>query len=199
MLPPPLAPGGGSVAALCGALAGALTSMVANLTHGKNQYRQHWDQIEIIGVRGQELKIWFLAAIDRDTQAFNQVMMAMKLPKESSDEVTLRVKQLEIANQNAAQVPLEVMEKCVELVPLLEDALYRGNPNCISDIGVGGYCMICAAEGAALNVLANLKNVKDQEFIRKSRERLERTISLLRQKSVDIAKVVEAKLLPEHS
>ncbi|MBF0314408.1 MAG: glutamate formimidoyltransferase [Oligoflexia bacterium] len=188
------APGGGSIAALCGSLAAALATMVSNLTHGKAPYRQHWSRMEEIGVIGQSLKSWFMVAIDSDTDAFNLVMAASKLPQANDEQKSIRKRAIEEANQAATLVPLDVMEKTLEVLPLLEEAAHHGNPNCISDAGVGAYCLLAAAEGAALNVVTNLKNVTEQKFIVHSQQRVERVLTTVRKKVKEITELVDQKL-----
>ena len=107
------APGGGSVAALCGALSAALSAMVAALTWTKKGMESARPDMKEIGDRGQDVKAWLLAAVDRDTDAFNAVLAAMRLPKSNPEEVAARERAIELANQAAARVPLEVLEHAV--------------------------------------------------------------------------------------
>lgn len=188
------APGGGSVAALSGALSSALATMVANLTYGKIQHEKHWEVMEKLGVRGQELKSWFLSAIDRDTDAFNLVMSAIRMPKDDGAQKKAREDAIEAANQAATLVPLEVLERSLELIPLLTEGAEYGNPNCVSDAGVGAYCMLTTAESAALNVRINLKNVKDKDFCNKIAERAKSALEKVRKQVTTICAKVEAHL-----
>ena len=155
------APGGGSVAALCGALAGSLTAMVAALTHGKKGMEGSRPAMEELGRRAQELKDWFVAAIDRDTDAFNAVMEAMRLPRKTEADRQAREEAMARANLVATQVPLEVLEHSVTALQLALQAAYDGNPNSVSDAGVAGACAATAARGASLNVRINLPGIHE--------------------------------------
>ncbi|MBF0360191.1 MAG: glutamate formimidoyltransferase [Oligoflexia bacterium] len=174
------APGGGSVAALCGSLSAALAAMVTNLTHGKPQFREHWSKMEEIGIKGQELKAFFIKAIDSDTDAFNKVMAAMKMPQNNDEQKRERKSAIDAANKEATLIPLSVLEKSLEIYPLLDYVSIKGNPNCASDVGVGAHCMLAAAEGAALNVRINLKNINDQLFKDNCNQRMNSILTQIR-------------------
>jgi glutamate formiminotransferase/formiminotetrahydrofolate cyclodeaminase len=158
------APGGGSVAALMGSLAAALATMVANLTVGKKGYEAAWDDLRALAEQGQSLKDRLARAVDLDTEAFNAVMDAMRLPKGSPEEAAARERALEAANREAARVPLETVRLCVETLKLAGEAAARGNTNSASDAGVAALAARAGAEGAALNVLTNLGSIKDAGF-----------------------------------
>jgi glutamate formiminotransferase/formiminotetrahydrofolate cyclodeaminase len=158
------APGGGSVAALCGALSAALTAMVANLTVGKKEYEAARPEMVATAVRAQELKDALLGAVDRDTKAFNKVMEAFRLPKTTSEQAEEKDRAVEEANKEATLVPLEVLEKSVEAVALAKVVAAKGNRNSVSDAGVAGLAGQAAGEGAAYNVLINLAGIKDAAF-----------------------------------
>jgi formiminotetrahydrofolate cyclodeaminase len=133
--------------------------------------------MEGLGIKGQALKSWYLDAVDRDTDSFNLIMDAMKLPKETESQKLTRAAAIETANKEATLVPLSVLEKSLEVLPILEGAAQRGNPNCASDAGVGAYCLSTCAHGAALNVRINLKGIKDSAFIQDCQERLKKALS----------------------
>ena len=158
------APGGGSVAALCGALSAALSAMVANLTAGKKEYEAARPEMIATAVRAQELKDDLLGAVDRDTTAFNKVMEAFRLPKTTPEQAEEKERAVEEANKEATLVPLEVLEKSVEAVALAKVAAAKGNRNSVSDAGVGGLAGQAAGEGAYYNVLINLSGIKDAAF-----------------------------------
>ncbi|OGD14131.1 MAG: glutamate formimidoyltransferase [Candidatus Aminicenantes bacterium RBG_16_66_30] len=158
------APGGGSVAALCGALSAALSAMVANLTAGKKEYEAARPEMIATAVRAQELKDALLGAVDRDTTAFNKVMEAFRLPKTTPEQAEEKERAVEEANKEATLVPLEVLEKSVEAVALAKVAAAKGNRNSVSDAGVGGLAGQAAGEGAYYNVLINLSGIKDAAF-----------------------------------
>jgi len=158
------APGGGSVAALCGALSGALTSMVAALTHGKKGYEKTNDEMEAIGVAGQKLKDAFLADVDKDTHAFNRVMAAMRLPKKTNEDKKVRDASIEEATKEATLVPFAVLKRSLEVIKLAKQAVEKGNRNSVSDASVAALSARTAAEGAYLNVRINLPGIQDEKF-----------------------------------
>jgi glutamate formiminotransferase/formiminotetrahydrofolate cyclodeaminase len=162
------APGGGSVSALCGALSGALSSMVAALTHGKAGYEETFAEMERIGVRGQCLKEEFLADVDRDTEAFNRVMDAMRLPKKTDEDKAARTAAIEAATKEATLVPLGVLNRTREAAELARAVAESGNRNSVSDAGVAALNARAAAVGAYLNVKINLPGIEDEEFSKKT-------------------------------
>lgn len=157
------APGGGSVAALCGALAGSLTAMVAALTHAKKGWEDSKEAMDTLGVRAQSLEDWFIEAVDRDTTAFNAVLAAIRLPKKTEIDQAARNTAMAAANLGAAMVPLEVLEHAATALELALDAAANGNPNSVSDAGVAGACAEAAARGASLNVRINLPGLSPEE------------------------------------
>jgi glutamate formiminotransferase/formiminotetrahydrofolate cyclodeaminase len=155
------APGGGSAAALCGALAAALASMVAALTWTKKGLEGARPAMLEIGRKAQELKDWFVEAVERDAEAFNAVIAARRLPRTTETEQAERAAAIERANQHATRVPLSVLARSVETLELALEAALRGNPASVSDAGVAGACGLAAAEGAALNVRINLPSLTE--------------------------------------
>jgi glutamate formiminotransferase/formiminotetrahydrofolate cyclodeaminase len=161
------APGGGSVAALAGALGAALGAMVSNLTFNKKGYEGLNEEMKQIGVKGQAIKEFLLQAIDRDTDAFNEVLAAMRAPDEE------REKAIEEANKLATLVPLEVLRESLEALRIAKVAADRGNRNTVSDAGVAGLMGHAGAQGAFYNVMTNLKNIKDADFVSSTRRQAE--------------------------
>ena len=157
------APGGGSVAALCAALAGSLTAMVAALTHSKKGFENSQQAMDQLGTDAQELKDWFLEAVDRDTEAFNGVMAAIRLPKKTEEDQTVREAAMAAANLAATLVPLEVLERCDDALRHAKIAAAEGNPNSVSDAGVAAACAVAAAQGASLNVRINLAGLTEAD------------------------------------
>lgn len=168
------APGGGSVAALCGALSAALSAMVANLTVGKKGYEAVREDMVATAVRAQVLKDRLLEAVDRDTSAFNKVMDAFRLPKATPEQALEKERAVEEANKEATLVPLEVLEKALEAVVLARNAAAKGNKNSVSDAGVAGLAGHAAGEGAYYNVLINLPGITDRKFVGDVRRKAER-------------------------
>ncbi len=156
------APGGGSVAALCGALSASLVAMVAALTWSKKGMEAARPGMKAVGTEAQALKDWFLGAVDRDTEAFNSVLTAMRMPKKTPEELAARAGAVECANQGATKVPLDVLEATIRALELALQAVKDGNPNSISDAGVAGAVALAAAEGAALNVRINAPSLTDR-------------------------------------
>ena len=155
------APGGGSVAALCAAQAAGLVAMVGNLTVGKKKYAAVQERVKEIAERGQELKDFFLAAIDGDTDAFNAVMDCFRLPKKTSAQQKTKDLAVAAATREATRVPLSVLEAVPELLRLAAEVGEIGNANSLSDAGVALLSGMAGAEGAYYNVLINLDALKD--------------------------------------
>jgi glutamate formiminotransferase/formiminotetrahydrofolate cyclodeaminase len=170
------APGGGSVAALAGSLGAALSAMVANLTVGKKQYASVWNELSALAERAQEVKTALVRAVDEDTDAFNSVIAAMRLPKGSAGEQAARDKAMDEGYQQAARVPLNTARLCLQAIELAGDMARKGNVNSASDAGVAALMGRAGVEGAALNVLINLGSVKDETFKRDCREAVERLV-----------------------
>jgi len=158
------APGGGSVAALMGALGASLGGMVANLSAGKRGWDDKLEYFSNWAVKAQQLKDELLSLVDEDTAAFNKVMDAFALPKESTEEKAARAAAIAQATKYAAEVPLKVMETTSKSYELLAEMAERGNPASVSDVGVGALATRACIEGAALNVRINLAQLKDERF-----------------------------------
>ena len=188
------APGGGSVAALCGSLSAGLSAMIAALTFGKKGMEESREAMEDLGRRAQALKDWFLQAVDRDTDAFNQVLTAMRMPKTTDVDITARVEAIEAANQQATGVPLEVLERAVEALELALMVARDGNPNAVTDAGVAGACALAAAEGAAFNVRINLKSATDLSWAGTAESAAADLIERCRALSAEVRETVETAL-----
>ncbi len=158
------APGGGSVAALMGSLAAALAAMVANLTVGRKGYEAASTEMKALAVAAQEHKDFFLAAVDRDTDAFNAMMAASRLPAASEADKAAKEVAIAEATKEATRVPLSVLERTLPVLELAWSAAERGNPNARSDAGVAALAARAAARGAYYNVLINLKSIRDEAW-----------------------------------
>jgi len=158
------APGGGSVAALLGSLAAALGSMVSNLTVGNKSYQEFWPELTSAAEKFQELKKSLIKAIDKDTDAFNALMNAFRLPKKTEEQIAEREKAIEEATKGAVSVPFSVAEESLQIIKQLNEKLNQVNKNAISDLGVGLLCAEAAVQGAALNVMINLKDITDDSY-----------------------------------
>jgi glutamate formiminotransferase/formiminotetrahydrofolate cyclodeaminase len=188
------APGGGSVAALCGSLSAALTSMVAALTWTKKGLEERRPVMKGIGERGQTLKDFFLGAVDRDTEAFNGILAAMRLPKKTPEDQEIRNRAIQQANETATRVPLEVLEKTVEALGAALDVAGQGNPNSVSDAGVAGSCALAAAEGASLNVRINIGSIADEKVRGEILQNHDRALERSRQLAGEVARTVDEVL-----
>ncbi len=171
------APGGGSVAALAGSLSAALAAMVANLTVGKKGYEGVWEELSGLAERAQGVKSRLVRAVDEDTEAFNGVMAATRLPKATPEQQAARDRALEHAYQDAARVPLSTAKLCLEALALAGDVAEKGNVNSASDAGVAALMARAGVEGAGLNVLINLGSVKDEAFKAECRREVERLVA----------------------
>src|SRR5947207_10441476 len=158
------APGGGSVAALMGALGTSLGGMVANLSAGKRGWDDKLKYFSDWAVKAQQLKDELLFLVDEDTAAFNKVMAAFALPKESLEEKAARTAAIQSAKKYVAEIPLRVMETAFKSYQLLAEMAEKGNPASISDVGVGLLALRACVDGAALNVRINLAGLKDEKL-----------------------------------
>ncbi|MDE5732851.1 MAG: cyclodeaminase/cyclohydrolase family protein, partial [Bacteroidales bacterium] len=171
------APGGGSISAYMGALGAALGTMVANLSAHKPGWDGRWKEFSDRAEQGQASMKALLALVDEDTAAFNRIMAALGMPKGSEDEKKAREDALEAATLYATEVPLKTMETALGCYALLEAMALEGNPNSVSDAGVGVLAATAAVRGAHLNVKINASGLKDrdkaQELLAKA-ERIEK-------------------------
>jgi len=188
------APGGGSVAALMGALGVSLGGMVANLSAGKRGWEAKLEYFSDWAVKAQRLKDEMLSLVDEDTVAFNKVMAALGLPKGTAKEKSARSAAIEAANKLAADVPLRVMQTAAKAYDLLAEMAARGNPASISDVGVGLLAVRACIEGAGMNVRINVTNLRDE----KNKISLSNKVQVFTEESEErfkeISKLVEKKL-----
>ena len=188
------APGGGSVAALMGALGASLGGMVANLSAGKRGWDDKLKYFSDWAVKAQQLKDELLFLVDEDTAAFKKVIDAFALPKESAEEKAARSAAIESATKYAAEVPLKVMETASKSYQLLSEMVEQGNPNSISDVGVGALATRSCVEGAALNVRINLGQLKGEKFKSALVEKVRKISADSDAQFKKINQVVESKL-----
>lgn len=191
------APGGGSVAALAGALGAALTCMVCNLTIGKKKYAAVEPEMKKILAQAGDLREQFTTLIDTDTAAFNKVMEAFGLPKESEPQKALRAAAIREATKEATLVPLQVMKHCIDALALSRQVAVAGNVNSISDAGVAALMLHAAVESAGLNVRINLNGLNDQEFVGWKAEELESLRKSSHMMLEEIQSIVAEKLRKE--
>ncbi|MPM16027.1 Methenyltetrahydrofolate cyclohydrolase [bioreactor metagenome] len=158
-------PGGGSIAALCGALSAALAEMVANLTTGKKKYIEVESEMNEIKNKAMVLRSKLLDDIERDSYAYNKVMEAYKMPKEDDEQKILRNKAIEESAKIAAEVPLDVAQTSFKILPLAEAVVARGNSNAVTDGLVAAMLARTAVLSALLNVRINLETISDKDFV----------------------------------
>lgn len=157
------APGGGSVAAYMGVLGAALGTMVANLSAHKPGWDSRWEEFSVQAEEGRAVLDRLRRLVDEDTEAFNMVMAAFKMPKGSEEERRVRLQAIEAATLHAAEVPLETLETAMKAFPLLKSMALTGNPASVSDAGVGALAIRAAVHGAALNVRINAASLADKD------------------------------------
>lgn len=165
------APGGGSTAALEGALGAALTAMVCGLTAGKAKYAASQELVESVREKCAALQVRFLDVMDRDTEAFNAVAAAFALPKGTEEEKAARSGAIQAALRGCIDTPMEMMELAAETLEHTESLLGRFNDSAASDLGVAALSLRSAIQGAWLNVRINISSIKDQDLAERSRER----------------------------
>jgi glutamate formiminotransferase/formiminotetrahydrofolate cyclodeaminase len=187
------APGGGSAAALLGALSAALSAMVAALTAGKKGFEKVAARMSDLGVEAQSLKEAFLEDVDRDTDAFLGVLAASRLPKKTPEEIAAREAAQARADREAIAVPFSVLERSFRAAELAHEVALHGNPNSLSDAGVAAFCARSCAEGAFANVLINLTG-KDDAASESLRARTEEALSRTLAVTEETARLVREKL-----
>ncbi len=188
------APGGGSVAALCSALSGALSAMVANLTFGKKGYEDFWKESNQLAEEGQKIKLESLIAIDKDTEAFYSMMAAARLPKKTNEEKKIRVESIENATKEAILIPLETLKIARDAVELAKKIARIGNKNALSDAGVAAIIANAAAKGAYLNIKINMPGIKDENFKFNVMTKAEETLNWINTLALQIEKDVKGRV-----
>lgn len=195
-------PGGGSVAALAGALGASLAAMVANLTHDSRRPELPLAELEALAIEAQDLKAEFLDAVDADAQAFDAVMRASRLPRGTDAERAARDQAMRDATRTAALVPLGVLRRAAQAARLAATAARIGAPAALSDAGVAALCAATAAEAAAYNVLINLGTLRapeDVEFVRRTRAEVESAVRDTETTAAETRRAVRERLEPPGS
>jgi glutamate formiminotransferase/formiminotetrahydrofolate cyclodeaminase len=188
------APGGGSISAYVGALGAALGTMVANLSAHKRGWENRWEEFSGWAEKGKYYHTALLNCVDEDTQAFNRIMSAFELPKNTEQEIAVRKNAIQEATKNAIEIPLKVMQLAHDSMDVLKAMAETGNPNSVSDAGVGALCARTAVEGAFLNVKINAAGLKDEIFLRNSLETANNILSSARKSEAEILKIVYQKI-----
>ena len=188
------APGGGSIAAYVGALGVSLGTMVANLSSHKRGWDSKWETYSNVADEGQDLKEELLYLVDEDTAAFNQIITAFRMAKNTDTEKADRKAAIIAATKNAIDIPFKVMTTSSKCFPLLKNMAKNGNPNSVSDAGVGALCAKTAVHGAYLNVLINCKDLEDQKYVDKTLAKAKTVLNKAIASEKEILKIVAAKI-----
>jgi len=167
-------PGGGSAAALTASLSASLVEMVSNLTVGKKKYEEVNEEMEEIKKIAMEMRKKFLNDIERDSESFNGVMAAFKLPKETDEEKNIRKEQIQKELKNAALIPLEIAKDSYKILDISEKVVIKGNQNAVTDGLVATMLARTAVLSALYNVKINLMSIKDEEFIKQVTEEMDK-------------------------
>jgi methenyltetrahydrofolate cyclohydrolase len=188
------APGGGSVAALSGALGASLVAMVCRLTIGKKGYATVSTEMEAILPRAEALQRELRDYMQADTDAYARVMDAYKLPQATDVEKSARTHAIQIALKHASDVPMRVAELCVQVLALARPVAEHGNKNAASDGGVGALMAEAGLRGAAFNVSINLGAINDQAYVRDHRAQVQQLLANAEQSKREILQIVEGRL-----
>ena len=188
------APGGGSISAYCGTLAASLTTMVANLSSHKRGWDDRWEFFSDWAKKGLDVQNELIDLVDKDTDAFNQIIESIRLPKDTEEEIKKRNEAISKATKNAILVPLSIMEKAYDCMKITKEMALHGNPNSISDAGVASLCAIAAIKGGLLNVKINCKDFDDLKFIESINKKTDSIIKKSKKLEIEIMNIVEEKL-----
>lgn len=188
------APGGGSISAAMGAMGAALGTMVANLSSHKRGWDDRWEEFSEWAVKGKYYQEELLKMIDEDTRAFNNIMDAFGLPKKSEEEKSARNKAIAEATKYAIEVPFKVMTLCYESMEVMKAMAETGNPNSVSDAGVGAIAALAGVKGAFLNVKINTGGLDDKQFVHDIIERGKILQENAVKKQKEILEIVDGKI-----
>jgi len=185
------APGGGSAAGLCAAIASALVSMVSNLTLGKDKYKEAWPTMEDICKKSKAMRKVFVKLMNDDIESFNFYMTTLKMPKYTEAEKSARKKAMQDALKFSTEVPLNMIEACARLEDLALTAAMHGNPNLISDAGAAALLAEAAAKAASYNVQMNLPGISNAETSGQYTIRMEDALRSVIDKASKVSKLIE--------
>ena len=188
------APGGGSISAYVGSLGISLATMVANLSAHKRGWDDRWEEFSDFADQGQILKDELLRLVDEDTNSFNKIMEAMRLPKGSEAEQSTRKEAMDSATKYAILIPFKVMETSLKSMAIIQQMAEIGNPNSVTDAGVGALCARTAVIGAFLNVKINCKDFDDTEFVTDILAKGEAIMAEAIAKETEILKITNDKI-----
>jgi glutamate formiminotransferase/formiminotetrahydrofolate cyclodeaminase len=188
------APGGGSISAYMGALGASLATMVANLSSHKAGWDERWEEFSIWAEKGQKIKDELLFLVDEDTNAFNKIMDAFGLPKKTDEEKAARTAAIQEATKYATEVPFRTMERVFDSFELIKAMAEIGNPNSVTDAGVGALCARSAVMGAFLNVKINASGLKDKAYVENILAKGAEIETKAKQLETEIMDIVNAKI-----
>lgn len=188
------APGGGSVSAYVGALSASMATMIANLSSHKRGWDDRWEEFSEVAERGQQLMADLLRAVDEDTDAFNLIMAAFGMPKNTPEEKAARKAAIQAGTKKAMEVPFKVMHLAHQLFPLLRQMVESGNPNSVTDGGVGALCARTAVRGAYLNVQINAGGLDDKAFAEQLLSEGQKLVADADRQEQEILALVQQKL-----
>ncbi|MCG6187077.1 glutamate formimidoyltransferase [Maribellus maritimus] len=188
------APGGGSISAYVGSLGAALGTMVANLSAHKRGWDEGWEEFSDWAEKGKNFHSALLNCVDKDTDAFNQIIAAFAMPKSTEEEKTNRKRAIQEATKNAIEVPFKVMQLSFDSMEVIKAMAEAGNPNSVSDAGVGALCARTAVEGAFLNVKINASGYEDKNWLSQVLTQAENLLRSAREKEKEILETVNSKI-----
>ena len=188
------APGGGSISAYLGALGAALATMVANLSSHKAGWDDRWEEFSIWAEKGQQIKDELLYLVDEDTNAFNKIMDAFGLPKGNDAEKAARTAAIQEATKYAIEVPFKTMQKSFDAFDLIKAMVEIGNPNSVTDAGVGALCARSAVMGAFLNVKINASGLHDKAYVEEVLKKGAEIEAKAKQLETEILELVNSKI-----
>lgn len=187
-------PGGGTAAALAGAMGAALTSMVSNLTIGREKYRDVEAELQAILSKTEALRAKLLQMMDVDAASYTQMMNAYRLPRDTEEQRAARTDAIQKATIYATQVPLDMMELCAEVVKLAVPVAEKGNLNAVTDAGCGALLAEAALRCAAFNVKINLRSIKDAAFAEEARLTLDCVTQQASENKDRVLKIVDERI-----
>lgn len=188
------APGGGSISAYVGALGVSLGTMVANLSAHKRGWDHRWEEFSFWAVKGMELKNELMDLVDEDTAAFNKIMDAYGLPKNTEDEILARKAGIQAATKYAIEIPFKVAETCLKSLEIMDAMAQFGNPNSVTDAGVGAMCARTGVLGAIMNVKINAADLEDKVYVEKVLNECQEMEEKAQEIELAIRKMVDEKI-----
>jgi len=188
------APGGGSIAALCGVLGAALVHMVAGLSMGEKKYQDVEPLMMELSEKSNHLQKKLLELVEKDTFAYNQVLKAYALPKDTPAKTDLRVQAIEDALKKASTVPFQTLETAAAIMDMVEGVIKNGNSNCLTDAGVAAEVIAAAVQGSAYNVYVNLMDIKDEVFSLDLKQKVQIIRNDIQDKTKRLRKTIEQSI-----